>query len=108
MLASVYARSGRKTDALRLVDAALARSTQTYVAPSSMALAYIGLGEPDRAIEWLEKAYEDRDHALVTLKGDPAYASLHDNPKFVALLKKMKLQPRAESILDNVMPAPDG
>ena len=92
MLASTYARAGRKADALRLLDRALTTSKQSHVSPASVTLIYIGLGDHVRALDWLEKAYEERDHSLVTLKADPAYNPLRGNPKFAALLRRVKLE----------------
>jgi len=92
MLGSVYARAGRRADALRLLESAIDRSKRAHVAPSSIALIYIGVGDPDRAMEWLGKAYDERDHSLVGLKADPAYDPLRAHPKFVGLLQRMNLQ----------------
>ncbi len=50
---------------------------------------YIGLGENDLALEWLEKAYEERDVALIFLKVDPAYDSLRSDPRFQDLMRRM-------------------
>lgn len=91
MLGSVYARAGRRDDALRLLESAVARSKDTYVAPSSIALVHFGLGDLDRGFEWLEKAYAERDHSLVSLKAEPAYDLLRGHPRFTALLRRMKL-----------------
>jgi tetratricopeptide (TPR) repeat protein len=92
MLGSAYARAGRRTDAKRLLDTAIARSRTTYVAPSSVALIYLGLADLDRGFEWLEKAYLERDHSLAALKADPAYDAVRDHPRFVALLRRMRLE----------------
>ena len=92
MLASVYARAGRKADAMRLLDSAIAQSKRAHVSPCSVAIVYIGLGNHDRAFEWLEKAYVERDHSMVSLKIEPAYHPLRGDPRFVALLRRMKLE----------------
>ena len=91
MLGSVYYRAGRSYDALRLLGEAITRANEAHVSPSSMALLYSGLGERKRALEWLEKAYEQRDHSLVGIKADPAYDSLRNEAGFQSLLAKMKL-----------------
>jgi serine/threonine-protein kinase len=91
MLGSVYARAGRKSEALRLLSDALERSKHAHVSPSSIALLHAGLGEHERAMEWLERAYQEKDHSLVGIKADPAYDSLREIAGFQALLKKMKL-----------------
>ena len=91
MLGSLYARSGRRSEALRLLENGIANSKRAYVSPCSIALLLIGLGEHDRAIEWLEQAYEQRDYSLVSLKAEPAYDPLRGHPKFVTLLRRLKL-----------------
>ena len=47
-------------------------------------------GETDKAFEWLERAYRQRDGGLTTLKGDPLLRSLKDDPRYHAFLQKMK------------------
>jgi tetratricopeptide (TPR) repeat protein len=91
MLAATYARAGRKADALKLLDQVTERLKRAYVSPLSVAQIYIGLGDSERAIQWLEKAYEERDTALATLKIEPAYDPLRSTPAFRDLLRRLKL-----------------
>jgi tetratricopeptide (TPR) repeat protein len=90
-LASCYASMGRPTEARALLDEVLEAAARRYVPCHNIAEAYIGLGEKDHALEWLEKAYEERDSQLIWLKLDPIYQSLRSEPRFVALRKKMRL-----------------
>ncbi len=46
-------------------------------------------GEKDQAFEWLERAYNQHDSGMPRLRHDPTLASLHDDPRFAALVKKM-------------------
>jgi len=64
---------------------------QRYVSPAASMVVYLGLGEKEKALEWLEKCYEDRDTQTWFLKVDPLYDSLRDEPRFQALLKKVGL-----------------
>ncbi len=58
------------------------------------AQAYACLGENDEAFQWLEKAYEERDHRLgQCLKVDPALDGLHSDPRFADLLRRVGLAP---------------
>lgn len=61
------------------------------VSPYGFAMHYAALGEKDRAFEWLEKAFEERDHALVSLKVDPACDPLRTDPRFDELLRLVGL-----------------
>ena len=57
-----------------------------YVAPTSFALNHATLGEKDQAFEWLEKAYQERDGALIFLKVNHNWDPLRDDPRFHDLL----------------------
>jgi hypothetical protein len=59
--------------------------------PYFVAQTYAYRDEPDRAFEWLEQAYQKRDATLVEIVGEPLLKSLHDDPRFKAFLRKMKL-----------------
>jgi len=56
-----------------------------------VAEVYAWRHEKDKAFEWLDRAYRQRDAGLVYIKGDPFLASLHGDPRFGAFLRKMKL-----------------
>jgi TolB-like protein/Tfp pilus assembly protein PilF len=77
--------AGRKREARELLDELQQASAQ----PHYIALVYIGLDEPDRAIEWLQKAYRERSGDLIYLKTDPIYKRLEFHPKFANLLKSI-------------------
>ncbi len=54
-----------------------------------MAIIYTGLGEKEKAFEWLEKAYEDRSELMTWLKVDPRLDPLRDDPRFQDLLRRV-------------------
>ena len=56
-----------------------------------MALIYKGMGEQEKAMDWLEKAYQDRSNGLIFMKVDPELDSLHFNHRFQNLLRRLKL-----------------
>jgi tetratricopeptide (TPR) repeat protein len=91
MLANLYARAGRRTDALRLIEEAKELSRRQYVSPVSLAQAYIGLGDKDQAFAWLNKAFEERDTVMTSLRVEPAFDPIRSDPRFTALLKRMRL-----------------
>ena len=59
--------------------------------PFRVAYVHIGLGETDRAFEWLEKAIEARDWQMGMLKVEPAFDGLRSDPRFAALLERVGL-----------------
>ncbi len=61
--------------------------------PSSAAAVYAKLGDKERAIEQLGKAYDERDFFLVFIKVEPMYDNLRSDPRFQELLRRMKLAP---------------
>jgi len=88
-LANVYARSGNKAEAEKLLAGLISESKRQYVSPYYFALVYAGLGKPEEALNWLEKAFADRSNGLVFLKVEPALDGLRSNPRFVALQRKL-------------------
>ena len=88
-LANAYARAGNVTEAQRLLAELSSESKQQYVSPYYFAVVYVGLGKPEEAIDWLEKAFPDRSNGLVFLKVEPGLDDLRSNPRFVALQQKL-------------------
>jgi len=92
-LGHAYAVAGRRDEALKLLDELKERSERQYVMPYSIALVYAGLGDRDRAFEWLEKGYAERDEQLCMLKVDHGFDGLRADPRFADLLRRMNLAP---------------
>ena len=67
------------------------QSKKQYVSPFYVAIVYAGLGENDKSIDWLEKAYTDHSNAIVFLKVDPQLDALRSNPRFHELQRKLRL-----------------
>ncbi len=88
-LAGAYAVSGRADEAHRILADLLKPGKYPYVNPADIAEVYVWLGEPDRAMDWLEKALADRSFSLVYLKVHPAYDALRQTPRFLNLLSRM-------------------
>ena len=88
-LANAYARSGNKAEAERLLADLITESKKQYVSPYYFAVVYVGLGKPEEAIDWLEKAFADRSNGLVFLKVEPELDDLRSNPRFVVLQQKL-------------------
>ena len=90
-LGHAYAIAGRRSDALKVLNDLSERAKHQYVAAHSFAMIYTGLGEKDKAFEWLEKSFIEHDSNLIGLKIDPRFDSLRSDPRFTALLSRMKL-----------------
>jgi serine/threonine protein kinase/tetratricopeptide (TPR) repeat protein len=90
-LGYVYAVSGRRAEAQKVLNHLNERSKETYVPAQFRAGIYVGLGEKDKAFEWLEKAYEER--SIGAIKTVPVYDPLRSDPRFADLLRRMNLQP---------------
>jgi DNA-binding winged helix-turn-helix (wHTH) protein/tetratricopeptide (TPR) repeat protein/TolB-like protein len=86
------ALGGDSKDARNILVDMTKRSRDRFVPAFSVALLYIGLGDRDRAIDWLEQAYQDRSTYMVYAKVDPLLESLRSDQRFIALLKRMDLQ----------------
>jgi TolB-like protein/DNA-binding winged helix-turn-helix (wHTH) protein/Tfp pilus assembly protein PilF len=88
-LANAYGRSGNKAEAEKLLAQLTSESKKKYVSPYYFAVVCVGLGEPEKALDWLEKAFADRSNGLVFMKVEPALDDLRSNPRFVALQQKL-------------------
>jgi tetratricopeptide (TPR) repeat protein len=90
-LGQAYARVGRTEDARAVLRRLEDRSRLEYVSPYHLAYVYAGLREDERAMDWLERAYEQRAGGVYGIKGSFLFASLRDHPRFRRLLDKMNL-----------------
>ena len=90
-LAHTFAAAGRTTEAVQTLDGLRELATHRYVAPYFFAGIHVGLGENDRALEYLEKSYEEHSHWLIYLHIDPSMDGLRDNPSFRDLLRRVGL-----------------
>ena len=90
-LAQTLALAGEQTRATPVLDELVELSRQKYVSPYFLAGTYLGLGLHDRALEYLEKAYEDHSHWLLYLHIDPGMDALRSNPRFQDLVRRVGL-----------------
>jgi serine/threonine protein kinase/tetratricopeptide (TPR) repeat protein len=90
-LAHSLGAADRTREAVQILDDLTKLAEQKYVAPYFFAGIHIGLGENDRAMEYLEKSYQEHSHWLVYLHMDPSMDGLRDNPRFQDLLRRVGL-----------------
>ena len=91
LLAVHLAHQGQADEARAILKQLLALAKLRYVPPTSPAAVHAALGEAGQALGALEQAFEVRDTRLVFLKDDPRWAGLRKEPRFVALMQKLKL-----------------
>jgi eukaryotic-like serine/threonine-protein kinase len=97
-LAHTYGVSGRASEARQALDDLTQLAKRTYVAPHFFAGVYIGLGDNDRAMEYLEKSHDEHCHWLLYLHIDPSLDALRSTPRFQDLLKRVGLPALAAAI----------
>jgi adenylate cyclase len=90
MLGQAYARNGQKDEAQKVLLRLNEEAKSRYVAPYAITLVYLGLGEKERALDELERAYERGDtNYLFRVKVDPMLDDLRGQPRFEALVQKV-------------------
>jgi serine/threonine-protein kinase len=93
LLAYAYAMAGRRDEALRILAEQKLLAKQGNISPYNFAIIYTGLGDRERAFEWLEKGYEQRTPYIYRIKIRPMFDSLRSDPRYAELLLKMNLAP---------------
>jgi tetratricopeptide (TPR) repeat protein len=88
-LGHAYAASGKPGQARQVLQELENRGGEAYVPSYAIALVYAGLGDNDRAMTWLQKAFEDRSTSIVFLKLDPELIGLHSDPRFGQLSQRV-------------------
>ena len=89
--AQCYARLGKTAEARVALKEAERLGGNEFTSPLSIAMAHYYLGEVELAFEWFERAFEQKDSGLVSLKVDPEYDPLRGDPRFRRLLKNVGL-----------------
>jgi TolB-like protein len=92
-LAAAHAAAGRDSDARALLQQLQGTLAQRYVSPCDIAAVHAALNEIDVALDWLEKAYEERSPRIVELGMDSVFDPLRSDPRFEGLLRRMNLRP---------------
>jgi TolB-like protein/Flp pilus assembly protein TadD len=92
ILGMIYGFAGRKAEAMKILNELRGLTGQRYVTPAALAYVYIGLGDKDRAFEWIEKAYQERSNFIAYLKVVPLVDSLRSDPRFPKLIERVGLR----------------
>lgn len=90
-LGLAYGTSGQIKHTQKLVAAFSAHSRKRYVPATYFAMLHAGLGDPEQALSWLERAYEERADGLTWINVEPMFDGLRTHPRFQELVKKVGL-----------------
>ena len=82
-------RVGQQAEAERQLEELHELSKSKFVPTHCMALVWLGLGNNEQALEWLERAHEEREHRMVLLKHDGIYDPLRDDSRFQDLVRRV-------------------
>jgi tetratricopeptide (TPR) repeat protein len=91
VLGYTLALSGQIAKARELLEELVAEAKRGYVSPVVFALLHIGLGERDRALDWMARAFEERRGWLVYLRVNAVFDPLRGDPRFEAIARSMQL-----------------
>lgn len=87
-LANIYARQGRRAEALAVVDQLKQEIQKSGIGRYEIAFIYAALGDKANAFTWLENAFRARDKGILYLKIDPCLDPLRADPRFADLIKR--------------------
>jgi serine/threonine-protein kinase len=88
-LIHAYATAGQRDKAAKQFEELKESLGRRYISPVDLAMIHVGLGEKEQALQWLERAYEERSSDMIYLKTGQFWTPLHDDPRFQALLRRM-------------------
>jgi serine/threonine-protein kinase len=80
---------GRRDEARGLLEQFY--RSERYILPSTFGHMHLGLGEIDAALEWFDRAIEERDQNMMPILSYAHFDPIRDEPRFAALVRKMKL-----------------
>lgn len=90
-LGYVYAATGKRTEALTIIRQLEDKYERKQAIGQYIAPIFLGLGEKDKAFEWLEKDFQARDGKLPEIRWQLQFDSLRDDARYKDLLKRMNL-----------------
>jgi TolB-like protein/Flp pilus assembly protein TadD len=90
-LGLAYAVSGQKAETLKLAQEFQLAAEKRYIPPTYFGMLFAGLGEKDKAMAWLEKAFEERADGLTWLNVEPMLDEVRSDPRFQSLIRRIGL-----------------
>jgi TolB-like protein/DNA-binding winged helix-turn-helix (wHTH) protein len=88
-LGCAHARAGERAEALRLLAELQSAAKERYVSPYLFAILHTSIGNKDIAVQWLEKAFEERNPMLAFLRVDSLFDPLRSDQRFQDLVRRM-------------------
>jgi Flp pilus assembly protein TadD len=92
-LAWIYGLAGEKHEAQKSIDELNEVARHRYVAPALFVNAYLGLGDKETALTWMQKGIDEHDQGLICSKVDPILDPLRSEPRFQAMVRRMNFPP---------------
>jgi eukaryotic-like serine/threonine-protein kinase len=93
----LYARMGRRADAFKVLADLDEIGAREYVTPYSRALVYLGLGDREQTLAWLERSYDERANWMVWLLKDPRWDPMRGNAKFEQIVERVGFPPESRA-----------
>ena len=90
-MGQVFGLSGDYASAGGVLARIEARAREVYIPSTCFALVHLGMGEKERALDWLEEGYSQRELPLAVIKVHPIYDDLREEPRFQAILRGLGL-----------------
>lgn len=90
--AYALARWGKLEEARLILDKLIKLSAERYVPSYNIAVVYQGLGESEKALDYLEKGFAEKDVRMVFLKVEPKWNNLRREPRFIELIRRMNFE----------------
>jgi TolB-like protein/DNA-binding winged helix-turn-helix (wHTH) protein/Tfp pilus assembly protein PilF len=91
VLVRAYANAGRRKDAVRVLDELKRQRRAEYVPAAALVQAYMGIGDKEQALAWLEQAYKERSNLLLWIRTESTFDPLRGDPRFTVLVHQVGL-----------------
>ena len=92
-LGYALAKSGKTAEARAELEGLLGQAKERHISSYHIAMIYNGLEEREKTLDWLERAYLEREPRMIQLKADPKWKNLRNDPRFQDLLRRVGLLP---------------
>lgn len=90
-LGLAYSLDGKIAETMRLAEEFKAAAKKRYIPPTYFGMLFAGMGDRDKAMTWLEKAYQERADGLTWLNVEPMLDDVRSDPRFQELIRKIGL-----------------